>query len=712
MGNIFISYRRDDTSAIAERICDHLTERFGDRRVFQDVVDIPQGSSWSDEIDAAIGSSDTVLVIIGPNWLTATKDGGRRLDDPSDVLRQEIVRALARPGISVVPVLIDDAAMPAPDDLPDDLKPLTGRQARTIRGGEHFHRDVAALANAIGPPAITRRRWFVPTAAATTALALVALVLVITNTTGDSDTAAPAATIGTTAVATPADPTAATIDREADPTATTTTSTSTTSTTLAPVDDNAAGYETEPLTGAFNVAVLGFVATPADERAITLEATNAAKDLVQYLEDRLAEPDNSGPSVPHVDVGFFAPPEPGSPEATDVQLLADRLNADVVIGGTLRSTEPRGSSFDPTFAVRTDSTRRLLGLAGTYGLGAPTTFARGFIDPAVRLELRATLERRSCILVHLVLGLSYYRATDYDGATASFQRAIAADSCPAAPAAAASSGSEGQEIAYLYLGSLALLANDQAAADGWYDRALAIDPGYARAMFGKAEVEFQRARLATCDGSADVSRLETALDMYDDAFEAYRAGLSNGQQEVPYLATQGHLQIGRARLCLGLHDPASLAVASRELNEVITDFLKAPEDRQAQLADAAAEAYAGLGYLELTKPDGPDFDTALTQIDRALELNPASERAAVFHALRAFVNTGLGRSADAANDCAGSNGQQCPLRDADDFLHGYTEPLALAATGPPSITGRLIIACLLVVIGTTLTRLSRRPRAP
>ncbi|HEX4982451.1 MAG TPA: hypothetical protein VFV63_12155, partial [Ilumatobacteraceae bacterium] len=565
---------------------------------------------------------------------------------------------------------------------------------------------------------------FVPVAAAVTAVALVALVVVVVNTTRDPNSSAPnttPTTIGSTALAPSADPTAATIELGVDPAtaaATTTptaptSTTSTTSTTSAPVDDNPLGYRTEPLTGAFNVAVLGFTAAPADEEATTLEATNAAKDLVQYIEDRLAESGSAGSSVPHIDVGLFAPPQPGSPEALDVERLADRLNADIVIGGTLRSTEPRGSSFDPTFAVRTDTTRRLLQLAGMYGLGAPTTFERGFDEPAVKIELRETLQRRSCILVHLVLGLSYYRATDFASARASFERAVGADSCPSAPPTN-SSGSEGQEIAYLYLGSLSLLVNDPAAADAWYDQALAIVPGYARAKFGKAEVEFQRARVTACDRSADVSRLQTALDMYDEAFDAYRAGLRSGQEQVPYLATQGHLQIGRVRLCLGLHDPASLTVARRELDDVVTDYLEAAPDRKAQLVDAAAEAYAGLSYLELTRADGPDFDAALANVDRALDLGPASERAAVFRALRAFVNEGLSRSADAADDCAGLDSQQCPLRDTDDFLLAYTVPLAtaLAYTGSASGAELMIVAGLLVAIGAALTRLSRRPRAP
>ena len=192
------------------------------------------------------------------------------------------------------------------------------------------------------------------------------------------------------------------------------------------VDANTAAYRTEPLTGTFNIAVLGFVADPADNRPASLEATNSAKDLVQYLNET-AVAGNGGPTSPQVDVGLFAPAVPGSPEAADVQLLADRLNADVVVTASLPLDVAQRQLIPPTFAVRTDTTSRLLQLAGTYGLGSEITFQRGFDEPAVKGEVRTALKRRSCVLVHLVLGLSYYREQSDESARESFGQAVAAN---------------------------------------------------------------------------------------------------------------------------------------------------------------------------------------------------------------------------------------------------------------------------------------------
>jgi tetratricopeptide (TPR) repeat protein len=701
VSNIFISYRRDDSRDIAERICDHLSARFGDKHVFQDVVDIAPGLPWDEAIDVAIQTSDTVLVIIGDAWLNATKDGARRLDNPSDELRQEVARALARPATRIIPVLVGNAAMPDAADLPEDLKGLALRQAKTLRGGEHFQDDVKALANAIGPPTILHRGWIWPAAAAAVVGALAVAVVVVNG--GGANTAEPTVVPTTTPQLTTATTTAAVITTEATPSPTTVV------TTVVPADTNAQLYRTTPLTGAFNVAVLGFAAEPADDQNAVTEATNSANELVRFLTDGLAQAGSSGSEIPDIDVGLFAPAAAGSPEASDMQSMADRWNADVVVTATLQSIQPNGGTFVPTFAVRAETTSRQLQLAGSYGLGAASTFTVGFEQPAVRQQLRTTLERRACVLVHLVLGLSNYRARIDDVAKSNFEQAI--NGCGAADSV--SSGSEGQEIADLYLGSLALLANDLPTADAWYDRALVADPRYARALFGKAEVAFQQARATTCDATGDGSALRSSLAANGAAFDAYNAGLERGETPVPYLADQAHLQAGRAQLCLGLVDPSVLSLAGVHLQQVVSDYLVATGESKAGLAGLASEAYAGLGYLDVALSNGAGATAALDKLDRALALNPAPDRAVVFRSFRAFLNDSLGRSTDAVKDCAlvtALGTQRCPMVAVGDFLLPFTGPLAFPATGSPATAMLMTLASLLLVAGVIMVRLAATNR--
>jgi hypothetical protein len=129
---IFISYRRDDTEGEAGRLFDDLVRSFDEDSVFMDVSDIRPGVDFRKEIDANVASCGVLLAVIGPNWITMTgATGGRRLDDPNDFVRLEIASALAR-DIAVIPVLVHDARMPRPEDLPENLRDLAYRNSVEI----------------------------------------------------------------------------------------------------------------------------------------------------------------------------------------------------------------------------------------------------------------------------------------------------------------------------------------------------------------------------------------------------------------------------------------------------------------------------------------------------------------------------------------------------------------------------------------------------
>lgn len=86
---IFISYRRSDAGGHAGRLSGELGDYYGSRAVWLDYDDIEPGAQF--EETEALAQSDNLLAIIGPDWLTAEKDGRRRLDDPEDWVRREVV---------------------------------------------------------------------------------------------------------------------------------------------------------------------------------------------------------------------------------------------------------------------------------------------------------------------------------------------------------------------------------------------------------------------------------------------------------------------------------------------------------------------------------------------------------------------------------------------------------------------------------------------
>ena len=133
MASIFISYRHEDTSGETGRLAADLMERFGRSRVFVDVNSIDAGANFERRIEGALDAAQVTFVMIGDRWLTAKlPDGARRIDDPADYVRQEIVAALGRDGMQVVPVLVEGARMPSAAELPDELAELSKLQAREL----------------------------------------------------------------------------------------------------------------------------------------------------------------------------------------------------------------------------------------------------------------------------------------------------------------------------------------------------------------------------------------------------------------------------------------------------------------------------------------------------------------------------------------------------------------------------------------------------
>lgn len=157
---IFISYRRDDTEGEAGRLFDDLVAKFREDSVFMDVSDIRPGVDFRKEIDANVASCGVLLAVIGPRWCSVTgASGGRRLDDPNDFVRLEIASALAR-DIAVIPVLVHDAKMPRPEDLPENLRDLSFRNSVEITHAR-WASDVKLLIEALG-------RYVAPAAATDT----------------------------------------------------------------------------------------------------------------------------------------------------------------------------------------------------------------------------------------------------------------------------------------------------------------------------------------------------------------------------------------------------------------------------------------------------------------------------------------------------------------------------------------------------------------
>ena len=147
-GKIFINYRRDDSAPHALNIAQYLERAFGSRNVFIDVDRMRAGQKFPEVLERRLSECKVMVTVIGPGWLDARHDDGRRrLDDPADWVRLEIVRALAR-NITVIPVRVGGANLPKRSDLPEALQPMLDYHAVAITT-DGFRSDMAGLLNDI-----------------------------------------------------------------------------------------------------------------------------------------------------------------------------------------------------------------------------------------------------------------------------------------------------------------------------------------------------------------------------------------------------------------------------------------------------------------------------------------------------------------------------------------------------------------------------------
>ena len=162
MTSIFINYRRDDTSGYSGRIHERLASVFGSNSVFMDLDDIHPGANFVRTIDEGLVRCDVMIVLIGKRWLEVRDAAGqRRIDNPDDFVELEIAKALER-NIRIIPVLVNNAPMPAEKELPAALARLASIQATEL-SDERWDYDFAQLLGAIRgnktDSSGSRKRW-------------------------------------------------------------------------------------------------------------------------------------------------------------------------------------------------------------------------------------------------------------------------------------------------------------------------------------------------------------------------------------------------------------------------------------------------------------------------------------------------------------------------------------------------------------------------
>lgn len=157
MTGVFISYRREHTAAVVQRLHHRLADRFGGSQIVRDIQAGAPGDDFGRRIDEAVASSAAVLVMISDRWLVDRNPVGKRpIGVPRDWVQREIEVALQRPNVLVIPVLIEGATVPAEQDLPYDIRSLSRRRAMHL-SNSGWEDDVRLLIAALDEVVDTSR---------------------------------------------------------------------------------------------------------------------------------------------------------------------------------------------------------------------------------------------------------------------------------------------------------------------------------------------------------------------------------------------------------------------------------------------------------------------------------------------------------------------------------------------------------------------------
>jgi O-acetyl-ADP-ribose deacetylase (regulator of RNase III) len=123
---VFVNYRVHEQPGYAALLHRELADRFGTDAVFLAAQSIRPGDDYVREIFDNLRDCEIVLAVIGDEWTTA------RPSETFDWVRHELATAFAH-GIRVVPVLVEDAELPAETELPDDIAALAHCQYVRLR---------------------------------------------------------------------------------------------------------------------------------------------------------------------------------------------------------------------------------------------------------------------------------------------------------------------------------------------------------------------------------------------------------------------------------------------------------------------------------------------------------------------------------------------------------------------------------------------------
>jgi hypothetical protein len=162
-GKIFISYRRATDAFGVQKVYELLVQAYGEDKVFLDRRSLEPGEDWLQSLDREVARATAVVMVFSAEWFGPNADGTRRIDDPKDMVRRELVAA-NQFGRAIIPVIVDGSSPLYGTQLPKGLEFIAKHQFLALEPrSEAFSSQQASLTRSIGrlqPGGAWGRRFF------------------------------------------------------------------------------------------------------------------------------------------------------------------------------------------------------------------------------------------------------------------------------------------------------------------------------------------------------------------------------------------------------------------------------------------------------------------------------------------------------------------------------------------------------------------------
>lgn len=156
MARLFVSYRSEDTGALAPLVAQWLMAEYGPDAIMHDVAPGLTGEQYRRSLDASLRQCAVVVALVGSASLRLADEAGLPpLSQPGDRVRVEMETALAL-SLPILPLLVDDTPALRVENLPASLYPLAAAASLPL------HSRAPLFENEIRQVFLTLDRWMRP----------------------------------------------------------------------------------------------------------------------------------------------------------------------------------------------------------------------------------------------------------------------------------------------------------------------------------------------------------------------------------------------------------------------------------------------------------------------------------------------------------------------------------------------------------------------